>query len=223
MGIEVRRGQNNPCCCERADTAISVFMNLLRCCCDEPRSTWKRYFSLWLLLLNIGIWCWQISNSFSINRSIPPCLCTKGNRNQMELPTWIYGWAEYMHIYTQTHEFNSNNNNLINFQNFIKTILNLDLNACIKLFKNVCKYFVLSVPQNNNTVQSEFFTCPTHGNEEPDIYCRNIPSVVIFPSSQSYVAGSQLFCWNLQIKQHLPQQSNDLKEFLHNQSFWLLL
>lgn len=55
---------------------------------------------------------------------------------------------------TQTDEFNPNNNNLINFQNFIKIILYLDLNAYNKPFRNVFKRFVLSVPQNNTVLSA---------------------------------------------------------------------
>lgn len=48
-------------------------------------------------------------------------------------------------------------------------------------------------PKQYSTVCYGVCICPTQGNEEADIYCRNIPSIVIFLYSQTYIAGNQLF------------------------------
>lgn len=59
----------------------------------------------------------------------------------------------------------------------------------------------LGSPKQYTAACYRFFTCPTHGNEEADIYCRDIPSIVIFLSSQSYIAGNRLFLLEFANKQ----------------------
>lgn len=100
--------------------------------------------------------------------------------------------------YHQYFEFDSINGHIFTAQNYSGLALYLDQNKyknqhCTKFIRSMYTYIFPLFPKTAQSAMGSSLSCLAYRNKLYDTCCTNIPSIVIFPSLQSDIAGKSLF------------------------------